>query len=210
VTLANPAVRTWLKKHAVSGWTNNEHAAYAGSSNRHSPGDACKTINNGAGARNVQQFFLTSDGRVLDCLPGFWNPVDWLAEATFALALARVADDRTLSADVRNEKFLAAHLARITVARTGIENDSQLQPFDKRVEKHSGSDFTRAPGLALSKDELKSVYQVFHERMAERPYLPFERFDVAAYVEMGQRHYSYRDASPTDADPHPRSKTRSR
>jgi len=181
-----------MEKHAVCGWTNIEHEPYAGKSNRHHPGDACKTINNGAGARNVQTFFLTPDGRVLNCLPGFWSPVDWLAEATLAYDLAAVLGNRAISTAERNEKFLAAHLARITDARPGIEQESQLQPFDKPVEtSKQGSDFARAPGLAVHHGDAKSVYQVFHERMAERPYLPFERFDIAKYVDMGGEHYSY-------------------
>ena len=53
--------------------------------------------------------------------------------------------------------------------------------------ERDGTDFRRDAGFVT--DQLKTTDQVVHERMAERPFLPFERFRIASFVDMGVKHY---------------------
>jgi hypothetical protein len=51
----------------------------------------------------------------------------------------------------------------------------------------------------MPQQAFKGTDEIFHERMAARPFLPYERFDVAAYTDYGRpfydKHEDYRDAS---------------
>ncbi|MCH6550562.1 MAG: hypothetical protein IH804_00935 [Planctomycetes bacterium] len=111
VTLSDAKVEKFLDKYFVRGWMNIEgKAKYAGSSNKHLPSYAARTVSNGSGHHNVQMFFLTSDGKVLNALPGFWNPPHFLKEAELAVKLGQVYFTRGLSIVDRNEKYLDMHL----------------------------------------------------------------------------------------------------
>ena len=81
----------YLNKNFVSGWENIKgQTPYAGTSNTHQPSYDAKTVSNCAGHHNVQMFFLTSDGKVIHCLPGFWSPKYFMHEAKLAVDLARI------------------------------------------------------------------------------------------------------------------------
>ena|SRR5271170_1112404 len=51
----------------------------------------------------------------------------------------------------------------------------------------------------LPQQAFKTTDEIFHERMAVRPFLPYEQFDVAAYTDYGRpkydKHEDYRDSS---------------
>jgi hypothetical protein len=76
---------------------------------------------------------------------------------------------------------------------------SKLQGFDEKKERNkTESDFKVQPGqqptvtLAnrrLKVSDMKTVDQVVHERMAQRPFVPYEEFDTAAFVDYGQLRY---------------------
>lgn len=139
-----------------------------------------------AGHRNVQSFFMTPDGKVAHCLPGFWDAKWFLEEAKFARELGRLYQ-KDMSTAERNLKFLDLHLTHALQHKAELRKSSPLQGFDKNRMSRDGSDFRRDDGFVSGK--LKTTDQVVHERMAERPYLDFSRFRAAGFVNMGVRHF---------------------
>ena len=81
MTLSNDQVLAALNRHFVCAWKNIKGAnAWVGTSNTHLPANPAIEVTNCAGHHNVQMFFLTSDGRVLHGLPGYWNPRHFVEE----------------------------------------------------------------------------------------------------------------------------------
>lgn len=194
MTLANPKVTQLLEKNFVCAWKNIQGTDYAGTSNKHFPEYAATEVETCAGHNNVQMFFMTADGRVLNCLPGFWDSEAFLSEAQLAIELNQLYLN-TPSIATRNEKFLDAHLNQFSKYDSKMLRKSQLTGFDQRtVEGQQGSDFKRKEG---NTKDLKSTVQIVHERMAERPFTPFESFDVKRFVDMGQQSYSYHFGIPS-------------
>lgn len=86
-----------LKDNFVCGYTDITEKEYSGVSGRHEKfGNAIATTN-GAGPRNLQMFMLSSDGTVLHCLPGYWDPRDLVTETRFAWQLNEVWKDKSKS-----------------------------------------------------------------------------------------------------------------
>lgn len=173
----------------LCGWKNIEKAEFAGRSTRHFTEAPAMNVNTCSGHKNVQMFFLTADGRVLHCLPGYWQPEYFLAEAKLALELDAIYRDEKLSKADKNDRFMMKHLARIKSSDKKLRYGSQLQGFDVHIEKRKKSDFTRTEGPL--KGGMKTVDQVMHERMAALPFVRFDRFDIPKYVDFGQKHYAY-------------------
>jgi hypothetical protein len=154
----------------------------------------------------VQIFVLTSDGVVLHCLPGFWTPDDLLTELQFAQSLNRVWKDLQLSRQTKDKRFKEANLRHAQIHPLAMRSRSRLQGFDEKRERaKAASDFKvetgQAPtvtlaGRRLKLSDMKTVDQVVHERMAQRPFVPYEEFDVAAYVDYGQLRYDKHENDP--------------
>ncbi len=180
-----------LKTKFLCGWKDISGARYAGTSTRHQTGAPAQLVNTCSGHKNVQMFFMTSDGTLLHCVPGFWQPKNWLMEAKLALSLNKLYHNKRLSIVQRNDAFLKAHLSHHRDAHTsGLRYGSQLQGFDVSKERHNpNSDFNRTSGPL--KGSMKTVDQVVHERLAARPFMTFETFDIAAFVEFGNSDYRY-------------------
>ncbi len=195
VTLSNHQVQRELQKNFICAWENIKgKRSYAGSSNSHMPTNGAIEVSNCSGHHNVQMVFMTSDGRVLHCLPGYWKPRDFLTELDLALALGKLYYKKELSVVKRNEEFLNLHLRHSIAHTEGLRTASYHQPFDKQnLEKREQSDFHRKEGFVLG---LKTPDQVLHERLAERPYLPFEAFDIEKFVDMGLKQYKYDHGLP--------------
>lgn len=191
MTLSNQGVIDQLAKNFVCGWKNiRGKTPYAGSSNTHLPSYAAEEVSNCAGHHNVQMFFLTSDGRVLHCLPGFWNPKNFLQELELAVSLGQLYFKSGISAAERNKEYLDLHLRHALEHTQDLRDHSYHQGFDKMdLEKRKESDFQRKEGFIAS--GLKTPDQVMHERMAERPFVPFAAFEVSRYIDMGIKQYSY-------------------
>ena len=185
----------FMKKNFVSGWTNIKgKTPYAGTSNTHKPSYDAKCVTNCAGHHNVQMLFMTADGKVIHCLPGFWAPRYFLHEAKLATNLARLYYKRG-SVVRRNEKYLNLHLECALAHDAALRHASQHQGFDKQnLEKRKKTDFKRTKGFIAS--GLKTPDQVMHERMAAVPFIPFNKFDIAKYVDMGRKRYQYNDGVP--------------
>jgi hypothetical protein len=197
VTLADPKVSKLLEKNFICSWENIKgKRPYAGSSNTHFPSYAATEVNNGAGHHNVQMFFINADGKVVHCLPGFWLPEIFVEEAQLALKLDALYQKakkhpKTLSFSARNASFLDLHLNQMILYSEEMMKRSELVGFDAHDLKSrcKEGDFERKEGYAPN--TMKSMVQVVHERMAERPYLPLEAFDVESFIDMGQKEYSY-------------------
>lgn len=190
MTLSDRKVLQLLHDRFVLGWINIEDRPWAGKSTRHDTAAPAKTVNTCSGHKNVQLFFLTTDGRVVHCLPGFWAAEDFLAQAKLAQQLNAVYCDPKLSRADKNEKFMLAHLEQFKQHEHALRYGSQLQGFDVHIEKkRQGTDFVREEGPL--KGGMKTTDQVIHERLAGMPFVSFERFDVGRFTNFGQKHYAY-------------------
>ncbi|RTZ93201.1 MAG: hypothetical protein DSY81_10725 [Bacillota bacterium] len=186
MTLSEPKLLAVLEKQFVCGWRNIQgKEAYAGKSHDHPVASTALQTSNGSGGRNVQMLFIAPSGMVLHCLPGYWDPDGMMHEIEFILELAKLeASDLPLLE--KRDQFQLSHLNHAANHSEQMVADSYLQGFDKmREEKQEGSDFRRK----TDGDVRRTVDQVMHERMARRPFIPIERFDIGTVVDYGTRFY---------------------
>lgn len=148
VTLSDDAVLSELKRNFVCGWTNIKGKLdYAGSSNAHQPDYPAIEVSNCSGHHNVQMLFLTSDGKVLHCLPGYWRPSDFRHELDLVLDLGKLYYRKDLTAAQRNSAFLDLHLNHAISHSRALRSASGLQGFDKQsIQEREESDFHRTEG----------------------------------------------------------------
>jgi hypothetical protein len=188
-----------LESDFVLGWKNIEKEDYVGSSFGYSRKDTSVGTTNGAGPHNIQIFVLSPDLVVLHALPGFWHPEDLARELRLAQVLARLWQDDQKTRAQKNAMF--ARLQRgalrghppVTFAR------SEWQPFDVTSEVMRAATAPRDTVLlaqdgtvAYSADgrpKMKPINVLVHERMAERPFVPFDEFDVATFIDYGREFY---------------------
>ncbi len=190
MTLSNDKVINQINTAFVSGWQSIKgKRSYAGVSNTHMPTNAAKNINTCSGGRNIQMYFMTPDGRVVHCLPGYWNAQDFYTQAGFAVKLGNLAFNKSISNADRNEKFLDMHLLKAHGHNFGLVEGAKLQGFDVKYVKNNTQDFTR--GSKGFVQGVKLVDQVVHERMAARPCVPFEKFDAHEFTKLGIKRYKY-------------------
>jgi hypothetical protein len=206
VTLSHDALIRTLNSRFVCGFKNIKDEPYCGKSGQHDPNTPAVVTTNGAGPRNMQMFVLTPDGVVLHCLPGFWTPGDLLTELQFAQTLNRVWKSADMSRERKDKLFHDANLLHAKAHPLDMRSRSKLQGFDEKKErKKSDSDFKLQAGdqptvmlvkRGLRLSDMKTVDQVVHERMAQRPFVPYQEFDVAAYVDYGQLRYDKHENDP--------------
>jgi hypothetical protein len=171
-----------LRQNFVCGWQNIEGHRGAGRSNGHDPSNPASDVNNGAGFHNVQMLVLTPDGRVVHCLPGYWKAAPLIKELQFSLELVQLWNSsRPLKDKVR--QFQETHLEHMLKHSAKDIEESRLPNFDEHRERTRGTDTTRSTG------DVKKTDQIVHERMAERPFMPYEEFDLAAFTDVGQKFY---------------------
>ncbi len=188
MSLSQDPIIKRLRDHFVCGWRNiNGVEKFAGKSHSHPPDSSAVHTTNGAGGRNVQMLIISPDGDVLHCLPGYWNPDALRHELDFSLELAAIFN-QDLPKDERSDAFLLAHMNHAAKHAELLVKDSNLQGFDKRREegRADGSDFRRRGGEG---DATRTVDQVMHERMARRPFLKIDEFDLSTVVDYGASFY---------------------
>jgi hypothetical protein len=187
VSLSQVPIQTRLKDKFVCGWRNiNGVEKFAGKSHSHPVCSSAVHTTNGAGGRNVQMIIISPNRDVLHVLPGYWNPDALRYELDFALELAAITIQEG-SQDDRNDAFLLAHLNHAAKHNDMVSKDSKLQAFDKMKESgNQGSDFRRRGG---DKQVARTVDQVMHERMARRPFLKIDEFDLSKVVDYGTSFY---------------------
>jgi hypothetical protein len=202
VSLSNDSVLNALKNGFVCGYKNITGEPYAGRSGHHDPTAPAVLTTNGAGPHNVQMFFLSKDGVVLQCLPGFWAPADFLYEMRFALGLNKLWLNDQVPLETKKRLFSQAQLQDIPRHPADMVARSHLQSFDAQHEskKTKGqSDFIFRPGdyrppiQSKAMHNLKTTDQVVHERMARRPFVPYDDFDVADFSNYGKERYDKKE-----------------
>jgi hypothetical protein len=154
-------------------------------------------------------FILSPDGVVLTCLPGYWAPQDLVTEVRFAAQLDRVWKDPHLNKAQKDRVFSQMHIAHVQEHPRGMVARSHLQGFDALYEAEKpNSDFMKDPKYAAHAmawgpsseatgaqmkhppmSAFKTTDQVMHERMAKRPFMAYNHFDVAAYSDYGKWRY---------------------
>lgn len=196
-----------LRSEFVCGYTDISNKKYAGASGKHSPTENAVHTTNGAGPHNIQIFVLSHDGTVLHCLPGYWKPQDLHQELVFAKAVNEVWKNKNLTVPQKRIMFSELNMAHIEEHDKGLSKRSKMQGFDLIHEgKHNpNSDFFYNPAKVdrqtgrTSKDNVKTVDIVMHERMAQRPFVQFEHFDADVYSSYGKpmydKHEQYRMAN---------------
>jgi hypothetical protein len=154
-------------------------------------------------------FVLSPDGTVLTCLPGYWAPQDLTAELALAQELNKVWQDPSLSRDQKNRLFYQMHMQHIGQHSFAMVKRSKMQGFDQKYEakfRLATSDTIRDRSLItdpnakmLPQQAFKTTDEIFHERMAQRPFVRYQDFDVAAFADYGRpkydKHEDYRDSN---------------
>ena len=187
MSLSQGPIRTRLKEKFICGWRNiNGVEKFAGKSHSHPVCSTAVHTTNGAGGRNVQMIIISPDRDVLHVLPGYWNPDALRHELDFTLELAEIAAGEGTVGE-KNDAFLLAHMNHAAQHNDMMAKDSKLQAFDKQKESvTAGSDFR---GQGGRRTVTRTVDQVMHERMARRPFLKIDEFDLSSVVDYGTQFY---------------------
>jgi hypothetical protein len=201
VSLSQEPAFSLLKQYFVCGYRDITNEPYAGVSNRHEVGGNAIDTTNGAGPHNLQLFFLSSDGTVLNVLPGYWHSQDIYPEMQLAAKLNQVWCNPKLSRAQKDQLFQQMHLAHIQEHSPDMVRRSKMQGFDMQYEAKNRLATTdtiadrqlayaaiqeggKVPGQAF-----KTTDVIMHERMAVRPFEPYQQFDVAAFADYGKPKY---------------------
>lgn len=197
VSLSSDPAFSILKNQFVCGYKDISGKHYAGASGKHKPNENAVDTTNGAGPHNLQMFVLASDGTVLTCLPGFWCSDDLAKELQLACELNKIWQASDLTREEKDRLFQQMQIAHIRDHSYAEHQRSKMQSFDVQYEaKHRPhSDFFYNPSRndpkngQVDPNNLKTVDTVMHERMARRPFIAYEKFDVAAYADYGKPMY---------------------
>jgi hypothetical protein len=146
---------------------------------------------------------------VLHALPGYWDARDLAQEMLFAAEMHRLWHSG-LTRPEKDRRFRAAQLAHIATHDQGMVDRSVMQGFDKKFElkkrpetsdcilragslepklRPGGGKKRKANAKPKADDQFKTTDQIVHERMAARPFVPFEQFDIAKFVDYGRPKY---------------------
>jgi hypothetical protein len=188
-----------LQSDFVVGWQNIYREDFVGYSNAYYRGHTAVGTTNGAGPHNIQIFVLSPDLVVLHALPGFWHPDDLARELRFAKVLARLWEDQDRTREQKDDMFRRLQLAEVRRHPAETFARSTWQGFDARIEMQKLKQGPRDTFLLQpdgtpildqhGRPRMKPINMLTHERMAQRPFVPYEDFDVAAFIDYGNMHY---------------------
>lgn len=184
-----------LKNDFILGWKNIIAEKFVGESHGYdTEEDSSVGTTNGAGPHNVQFFVIAPDGTVIHALPGFWHPDDLAWELNFAKQLYAVWTDKSLSLAKKQEKCKALQLDAIAKMPTAMTARSSWQGFDAKAEEKRrdagvARDTFSTEANAMGKSKMKPINQLVHERMAQRPFVAFAKFDTPQYCDYGRLYY---------------------
>jgi hypothetical protein len=192
-----------LKAQFVCGFHDISHEKYAGASGKHRPDEQAVDTTNGAGPHNIQMFVLAPDGTVLHCLPGYWNPKDLAEELVLAQQLYKVWINKEMSLEDKRQMFSQMQIAHLQQHSKAEKNRSHLQGFDVQFEAQKRLNQTdvfynpRIPNPDKVPQNVKTADVIMHERIAMRPFVPYDKFDTADYSAYGKnmydKHEQFRD-----------------
>ncbi len=196
MSLPKEPVFSLLKSDFVVGWKNIITEKYVGESFGYTCDQTAVGTTNGAGPHNIQIFVLAPDLTVLHALPGFWHPKDLAQELEFSQVLHRLWKDKGRSRSQKNAMFARLQLAEYKNHSQATTIRSSWQGFDARNEhkrlqggKQRDTFLTSADGSVRERrgrPRMKPINQLVHERMAQRPFVKFEDFDVAVFADYGR------------------------
>lgn len=213
VSLSQEPAHSVLKDEVVCGYRDISSEPYSGFSGSHKVGGNAINTTNGAGPHNLQTFLLASDGTVMHCLPGYWNPSDLVREVAFAARIHDLYTDPRYSSTQKKQLFQKMQMAHIDEHPAGMVMRSRMQSFDQEYEaehrlnssdtildrgaalgvlkakKENGQPSQRNPGRMATINAFKTTDRIMHERMASRPFVPYSRFDVAVFSDYGRPLY---------------------
>lgn len=201
MSLSQEPAFSYLKNYFVCGFTDITNQGYVGTSGRHERQGQATATTNGAGPHNIQMFMLASDGTVLHCLPGYWDPRDLAKEMQFAYQLNKVYADTTLRRSEKEQLFKQMQMKHIEQHPPQMVRRSHMQGFDQQYEAHYKLNTSDAildaalakQGMAATGhppgEAFKTCDVLMHERMAKRPFVAFSRFDVERFSDYGKPHY---------------------
>lgn len=196
MSLPQEPVFSLLKSDFVVGWKNIITEEYVGESFGYTCDQTAVGTTNGAGPHNVQIFVLSPDLTVLHALPGFWHPKDLAQELRFSQALQRLWQDKGRSRKEKDAMFTRLQLAeyknhtRTTTIRSswqGFDAANEKQRLDRGQQRDTF--LTSVDGSVdeqRGRPRMKPINQLVHERMAQRPFVKFEDFDVAEFADYGR------------------------
>ena len=202
MSLSSEPVLSKLQSQFVCGTKDIKNEPYCGVSGRHQPDSQAIRTTNGAGPHNLQLFVLAPDGTVLHCLPGYWAPADLVRELDLGQQLFSVWKNPALSRAQKDQQFSQLQLAHASEHPPEMVMRSRMQGFDQKFEARRRayqSDTVKDPELAIKalqnddprllKQAFKTTDQIVHERMAKRPFVAYEQFDVAVFSDYGRQKY---------------------
>lgn len=165
---------------------------------------------NGAGPHNIQLFFMTADGTVLQCMPGYWGPEDLaLIINELVLPMNKIWGNRNMPLKKKKRLFSEAQLAFMNKHSASFARRSRMQNFDvafeikKRlsttdcVHRDKDGQPIKVEARRKKKDnkrsrqryKMKNTLEIALSRMAQRPFLSYESFDVAKFSDYGRKKY---------------------
>lgn len=200
MTLPNKKVMQMLENEFVLGAANIERAEFVGTSHGYRTTDCAVGTTNGAGGRNVQLCVLAADSTVLHVLPGFWHAEDLIDELEFSKELNALYLDPDRSRAEKQRLFQAMHRSKIRRISAETRARSRWQGFDvwaevARAQREGGSDTVRLDEegkpvrTAGGQIAIRPVCELVHHRMAQRPFLAFDDFDIEEFVDYGRPYY---------------------
>ncbi len=189
-----------LESDFVVGWQNIYKEPFVGSSHGYTVNQTSVGTTNGAGPHNVQMFVISPDRVVMHALPGFWHPEDLARELKLAKEIFKLwQEDR--SPEGKRDMFRRMQLAAVRRHPPETFARSRWQGFDSVRELNklrSGNipDTVFSDSVTIPEDKrqrptsvMKPINVLVHERMAERPFVPFDEFDVKEFVDYGNLYY---------------------
>ena len=187
-----------LRNRFVCGYRDISNEPYAGNSGVHATdGNAIETTN-GAGPHNIQMFVMAPDGTVLHCMPGYWNPNDLAGELTLAEHLGSVWQDRSMSLEQKKTQFARMQMEHFKQHPHDLVARSHMQGFDRKheLERKGYKDTVRMAANPNAvdwqdggDDLVKTTDEIMHERMAQRPFVAYSRFDTGKFADYGTHFY---------------------
>jgi hypothetical protein len=190
-----------LQSQWIVGWKNIITQEFVGDSHGYTCEQTAIGTTNGAGGRNVQLFMIAPDGVVVHALAGFWHPDDLLSELRFAReTLLPLWQDPSMPRHLKDSLYGGLQKQKAANNSEETRLRSRWQGFDaknemKRFEKAGGRDSVvlddNGQPIKGKKGrlKLKTLDVLIHDRMAARPFVPFEQFDVMAFADYGRTYY---------------------
>ena len=148
---------------------------------------------------------MNPEGIVLTALPGYWCAQDLASELTLAQQLNGVLKDPNLTEPEKKAKFSEMQMQHLASHSKAERKRSEMQHFDVAYEKtkfRTSDVFNRT--LISPKDAdsgnfpsyaVKTCDVIMHQRMASRPFVQYEDFDVAAFANYGKPMYDKNEDS---------------